>query len=220
MMRLTQALAIQAVTTKASSWSEYSLSDSKVNLGSPQGQGLLVERNIGRSGNGLFASLHPPPREPRGWTSRGFTPRALLIFTFLCHQSLGGDVLVGSLQHLRYSCGGLLHKRPKKAGRLNPDHESLDDQQWMRIGNGPDFVCEAGEVLSEVFRLLLSYPEEGCDSWLWSGAGEKITLKLHCELIKRVNGGGRYHPRAIPRRVVGKARHIMASEVPYRVICA
>ncbi|RWW28264.1 hypothetical protein GW17_00007266 [Ensete ventricosum] len=34
-------------------------------------------------------------------------------------------------------------------------------------------------------------------------------------------GGNRsYHPRAIPRRVVRKARHIMTYDVPYRVICA
>ncbi|RWW71872.1 hypothetical protein BHE74_00020351 [Ensete ventricosum] len=29
------------------------------------------------------------------------------------------------------------------------------------------------EVLAEVFLLLLPHPEEGCDSWLWSGVGEK-----------------------------------------------
>ncbi|RRT37723.1 hypothetical protein B296_00036816 [Ensete ventricosum] len=98
-------------------------------------------------------------------------PGALLVFVFLRHQSLDGDVLVGSLQHLRYSCGGSLHKRPKKVGRPNLDHEILDDQRWMCIGNGPDFIYEAGEVLSEVFFLLLSHPDEGCGTIRGRGCG-------------------------------------------------
>ncbi|RWW04850.1 hypothetical protein GW17_00031903 [Ensete ventricosum] len=100
---------------------------------------------------------------------------------FLHHQSLGGDVLVGPLQHLWYSYGGLLHKRPKKVGKPDLDHKSLDDQRWMRIENGPDIVYEASEVLSKVFLLLLSHPEEGCDNWLPSGAREEIALELPCE---------------------------------------
>ncbi|RRT34938.1 hypothetical protein B296_00058442 [Ensete ventricosum] len=44
-----------------------------------------VERNIGRPGNSLLTSLHPPPWEPRGWAPRGLSPGALLIFTFLRH---------------------------------------------------------------------------------------------------------------------------------------
>ncbi|RZR96794.1 hypothetical protein BHM03_00025853 [Ensete ventricosum] len=118
-------------------------------------------------------------------SSRGMG--ALLIFMFLHHQSLGGDVLVGPLQHLWYSYRGLLHKRPKKVGKPDLDHKSLDDQRWMRIENGPDIVYEASEVLSKVFLLLLSHPEEGCDNWLPSGAREEIALELPCELIKGVN---------------------------------
>ncbi|RWW56713.1 hypothetical protein BHE74_00036553 [Ensete ventricosum] len=87
------------------------------------------------------------------------------------------NILVGPLQHLRYSYRGSLHKRPKKAGRPDPDHKSLDDQRWMRIRNGPDFVCEAGEVLSEVFLLFLSHPEEERDSWFWSGAREEVAFE-------------------------------------------
>ncbi|RWW61787.1 hypothetical protein BHE74_00031133 [Ensete ventricosum] len=117
-----------------------------------------VERNIVRQGNGLLTSLHPPPWEPKGWTPRGLSPGVLLIFN--------GDVVVGSLQHLWYSCWGLLHKRPENVGRPYPDHESLDDQRWVHIGNDPDFVCKMGKVLAVVFLLLLPHPEEGCGGWL------------------------------------------------------
>ncbi|RWV91589.1 hypothetical protein GW17_00046120, partial [Ensete ventricosum] len=89
-----------------------------------------------------------------------------------------------------YNREGSLHKRPKEAGKPDPDHEGLDDQRWVRIANGPDFVCETGEVLAEVFLLLLLHPEEGCGGWLWLDAGEKVTLELPCELIERVKGGG------------------------------
>ncbi|RZS15679.1 hypothetical protein BHM03_00047543 [Ensete ventricosum] len=86
--------------------------------------------------------------------------------------------------------GGLLYKRPEEAGRPNPDHESLDNQQRVCIGNDPNFICEMGEVLAEVFLLLLPHPKEGCKGWLWSCAREKVGLELPCELIERVNGGG------------------------------
>ncbi|RRT53556.1 hypothetical protein B296_00015998 [Ensete ventricosum] len=83
----------------------------------------------------MLASLCPPLCEPRGWAPRGLSLRALLIFTFLHRQNLDGDVLVGPLQHYWYSHGGSLHKRPEEARRHNPDHESLDDQRWVCIGN-------------------------------------------------------------------------------------
>ncbi|RWW00205.1 hypothetical protein GW17_00036846 [Ensete ventricosum] len=83
---------------RVGSFYESLLSDLEKNL-CPSG----VERDIGRSRSGLYASLHPPPWEPRGWAPRGPSPEALLIFTFLHHQSLGGDVLVGPLQHLWYN---------------------------------------------------------------------------------------------------------------------
>ncbi|RRT59715.1 hypothetical protein B296_00045596 [Ensete ventricosum] len=86
--------------------------------------------------------------------------------------------------------GGSLHKRPEEVGRPNLDHESLNVQRWVRIGNDPNFVCETGEVLAEVFLLFLPHPEEGYDGWLWSCAREKVGIKLPCELIERVNGGG------------------------------
>ncbi|RZS20757.1 hypothetical protein BHM03_00053314 [Ensete ventricosum] len=70
------------------SFEESFLSDLEKNL-NPSG----VEQDIGRPRNGLFASLRPPPWEPRGWASRGLSPGALLIFTFLCYQNLDGDVL-------------------------------------------------------------------------------------------------------------------------------
>ncbi|RZS06214.1 hypothetical protein BHM03_00036840 [Ensete ventricosum] len=47
-----------------------------------------------------------------------------------------------------------------------------------------------GEVLAEVFFLLLPHLEEGCDGWLWSCTREEVGLELPCELIERVNGGG------------------------------
>ncbi|RRT34309.1 hypothetical protein B296_00040023 [Ensete ventricosum] len=56
-----------------------------------------VEQNVGEPRNGLLSPLHPLPWEPKRWAPKGLSPRALLILTILCHQSLGGDILVGPL---------------------------------------------------------------------------------------------------------------------------
>ncbi|RWV80467.1 hypothetical protein GW17_00058263 [Ensete ventricosum] len=88
------------------------LSDLEKNL-SPSG----VERDIGRSRNSLLASLRPPPWEPRGWAPRGLSPGVLLIFMFLRHQNLGGDLLVGPLQHLWYSRGGIAPQATRRGGK-------------------------------------------------------------------------------------------------------
>ncbi|RZS14766.1 hypothetical protein BHM03_00046501 [Ensete ventricosum] len=89
---------------RVGSFEESLLSDLEKDL-CPSG----VEQNIGQSGNDLLTSLHPPPWKPKGWAPRGLSQGALLIFTFLYHQSLSCDVLVGPLQHCWYSHGGSLH---------------------------------------------------------------------------------------------------------------
>ncbi|RWV79167.1 hypothetical protein GW17_00059749 [Ensete ventricosum] len=62
-----------------------------------------VERNVGEPGNSMFGSYGPLSLEPWRSALRGFGPWSLLIFALLCHQSLGGDILVGPLQHFRHS---------------------------------------------------------------------------------------------------------------------
>ncbi|RRT34295.1 hypothetical protein B296_00045829 [Ensete ventricosum] len=54
-------------------------------------------------------------------------------------------------------------------------------------------------------------------------ASEEVGLELSCELIERVDGGGRQPtvpPSSDLHRVVGKALHIMAYNMSYRTICA
>ncbi|RWV95265.1 hypothetical protein GW17_00042122 [Ensete ventricosum] len=71
----------------------------------------------------------------------------------------------------------------------------------MSVGNGLDLLCEAGK----------------------SSAREEVGLEFSCELIERVDGGGRQPivpPSSDLHRVVGKALHIMAYNMPYRTICA
>ncbi|RRT53173.1 hypothetical protein B296_00045811 [Ensete ventricosum] len=105
----------------------------------------------------------------------------------LHHQSLDGDILVGPLQHFWHDRRGSLHERPKEARRPDPDHESLDNQRQVRVGNDPDLLYEMGEVQAEVFIFLLPHPEEGCNGRLRSYASEEVGLKLSRELIKRVD---------------------------------
>ncbi|RWW06571.1 hypothetical protein GW17_00030091 [Ensete ventricosum] len=83
-----------------------------------------VEWSVGELGNDLLYSFRPLPWELGWWALRGFNPRSLLVFPLLCHQGLGGDILVGPLQHFRHSRWVSLHKRPKEAGRSDPDHVS------------------------------------------------------------------------------------------------
>ncbi|RRT50248.1 hypothetical protein B296_00029744 [Ensete ventricosum] len=71
------------------------------------------------------------------------------------YESLGDDILVGPLQHLRYSHRGSLHERPKEAERPDPNHEYLDNQRRMHVGNGPDLLCEKGEVQTKVLVFFL-----------------------------------------------------------------
>ncbi|RWW51493.1 hypothetical protein BHE74_00042156 [Ensete ventricosum] len=49
------------------------------------------------------------------------------------------------------------------------------------------------------------------DGWLRPGTSEEVGFELDSQLD---------HPQVILHRVVGKARHIMASDVPYKAICA
>ncbi|RWW37798.1 hypothetical protein BHE74_00057037 [Ensete ventricosum] len=97
------------------SFEESLFSDLEKNL-SPSG----VERDIRRPRNGLLTSLRPPPWEPRRWAPRGLSPRALLIFTFLRHQNLSGDILVGPLLHFWYGLGGCSTSDHKRREGLIP----------------------------------------------------------------------------------------------------
>ncbi|RRT60047.1 hypothetical protein B296_00045235 [Ensete ventricosum] len=86
-----------------------------------------VKRNVGESRNDLFGSFHPLPLESGRWALRGFNPQLLLVFALIRYQGLDDNILVGSLQHFRYNHRGSLHKRPKEAGRPDPDHKCLDN---------------------------------------------------------------------------------------------
>ncbi|RWW40631.1 hypothetical protein BHE74_00053937 [Ensete ventricosum] len=100
---------------RVGSFEESPLSDLEKDL-CPSG----VERDIGWSRNSLLTSLHPPPQEPRGWAPRGLSPRVLMILTFLRHQSLDDNVLVGPLQHFWYSHGGCSISDQKRREGLIP----------------------------------------------------------------------------------------------------
>ncbi|RZR72598.1 hypothetical protein BHM03_00014885 [Ensete ventricosum] len=150
-----------------------------------------VEWSVGELGNDLLYSFRPLPWELGWWAPRGFDPRSLLVFPLLCHQGLGGDILVGPLQHFRHSRWVSLHKRPKEAGRSDPDHECLDDQRRMRIKNGPDLFRETSEVQAEGLIFLLPYTKEGRSGRLRPGAMKEVGLELFRELVERVDQGGR-----------------------------
>ncbi|RWV87342.1 hypothetical protein GW17_00050682 [Ensete ventricosum] len=89
----TGVIASLVMITRASSWSGYSLSDSKVISGSPLlgvSSGLLhehklslprscrhprgVERNVGELGNSLLGSLRPLTWEPKRWAPERTQP--------------------------------------------------------------------------------------------------------------------------------------------------
>ncbi|RWV86118.1 hypothetical protein GW17_00052020 [Ensete ventricosum] len=106
----------------------------------------------------------------------------------------------------------LLRRSPHRVGGL--EESFLSD---LEEDLGPS------EVWAEGLIFLLPHPNERHYGWLQPGASKEVSFELSLELSKEwiEEGGNRlYHPRAILRRVVGKVWHIMASDVPYKVICA
>ncbi|RRT66618.1 hypothetical protein B296_00000359 [Ensete ventricosum] len=65
-----------------------------------------------------------------------------------------------------HSRRGSLHERPKEERRPDPNHECLDDQGRVCIGDGPDVFYEMDKVWAEGLIFHLSYPKERCGGWL------------------------------------------------------
>ncbi|RRT48111.1 hypothetical protein B296_00043883 [Ensete ventricosum] len=134
---------------RVGSFEESPLSDLEKDL-CPSG----VERDIGWSRNSLLTSLHPPPQEPRGWAPRGLSPRVLMILTFLRHQSLDDNVLVGPLQHFWYSRGGCSTSDQKRQEGLIPIMKA-----WM-TNDG----CTSGMALTSSMLDLGCHFDAGLSS--------------------------------------------------------
>ncbi|RWW63315.1 hypothetical protein BHE74_00029516 [Ensete ventricosum] len=108
-----------------------------------------------------------------------------------------------------------------EARRPDLDHECLDDQGRVRIGDDPDLFCEIGKVRAKGLIFLLPHPEERHGNRLCPTLARKLASNSLMSWSKEwmeASGSQSYHPRPTPHRVVGKAQHIMASDVPYKTI--
>ncbi|RWW69633.1 hypothetical protein BHE74_00022757 [Ensete ventricosum] len=87
---------------------------------------------------------------------------------------LGRVELVCPLQHFWHSHRGSLHERPKEERRPDPNHDCLDDQGRVCIGDGPDVFYEMGKVWAEGLIFLLPHPKERCGGRLWRALPRKL----------------------------------------------
>ncbi|RWW81568.1 hypothetical protein BHE74_00010015 [Ensete ventricosum] len=123
-----------------------------------------------------------------------------------------------------------------------PLHGTFRVERWlMRLSYKPIEVATTYEVFNLVLQVIALLDVVSivvvsrCSSSFYLISRRDVAVGFSQALAKKlasnslmswskewieVSDSQPYHPRAIPHRVVEKARHIMASDVPYKAICA